>query len=255
MSRMNSLQKRSSCVFPDEPIFSSSSSSINFSNNTSLNGPGFERNYTIIVPVGNTYSISVRADDFAQVSGAGISAESHWDAQNKCIVPGSASSEYAEIDANASDVSFSVSYRNNGGPYLLDVSVTSNRSNMRLANSFFEGNPQCLGEYLWSLKAPFVNLIIRQALSQQGIDLLQPLPWEPSSSNPDGWNFSSIPFETIYTNTEERYSVKAGASFSSSTGAMEFNVGAYMQSGQTTCSIGVMIDTTGNVSVALTMKF
>ena len=66
--------------------------------------------------MGNTYSISVRADDFAQVSGAGISAESHWDAQNKCIVPGSASSEYAEIDANASDVSFSVSYRNNGGP-------------------------------------------------------------------------------------------------------------------------------------------
>ena len=90
-------------------------------------GPAWSANYTLSVPAGNIYSISVSADDSATVSGEGISAESHWNAASKSIVGGSATSEYKEIPSGAGEVSFGISYSNAGGPYSLSVTVTSTR--------------------------------------------------------------------------------------------------------------------------------
>jgi len=114
----------SSCPVPTEPVFTSTTASISFSGGTAT-GPGFGRSYKLLVPAGNIYSISVSADDTVVVSGGGISAESHWDAKNKCIVPGSKTSEYTKISDADSYVSFSVEYENKGGPYSLSVVVTS----------------------------------------------------------------------------------------------------------------------------------
>lgn len=67
------------------------SASLSFSGGTKT-GPGWSANYTLSVPVGNYYTISVAADDTATVEGCNISASSHWDASQKKIISGCAES-------------------------------------------------------------------------------------------------------------------------------------------------------------------
>ncbi|MBQ8722787.1 MAG: hypothetical protein IJY80_00690, partial [Opitutales bacterium] len=103
------------------------SKSISFSGGTAT-GPGFSETYTLSVPAGNIYSISVSADDTATVSGEGFSASSYWDASAKRIVSGAASSDWKELEEGTGDVAFTISYENKGGPYVLQVTVTSTRT-------------------------------------------------------------------------------------------------------------------------------
>ncbi|MGN0860781.1 MAG: hypothetical protein ACI4P3_02670, partial [Candidatus Spyradosoma sp.] len=102
------------------------SRTVSFSGGTPT-GPGFSWTGTLTVPAGNSYSISVSADDSATVSGEGVSAESHWDASAKVVVPGSATSDFRELPEGAGDVTFSISYTNLGGPYSLSAKVISKR--------------------------------------------------------------------------------------------------------------------------------
>lgn len=243
-----------SCVFPSEPVFMTASTTISFSGGTPT-GPGFERSFTLIVPAGNIYAISVSADDSVVVSGGGISAESYWDAQKKQIITGSKTSEFAEIEENAPDVFFSAAYKNKGGPYSLLATVTSTRSTAQVARrSSSFGSEQCFWEYLWLARESIVMMLIRQSLIQQGVnpDLFS-FPWTPSPFTSAGWNSSLTPPQVVYTS--ENYSVRAGASLNTDAGAMVFSVDVYRQSEESDCSIGVKIDTNGNVSAGLTLNF
>ena len=90
-------------------------------------GPGFTSDYTITVPAGNIYEIFVSADDYAIVSGAGISASSHWDASKKSIVSGFSKSTCKSLENIHQKETFTINYRNAGGPYVLTVEITSTR--------------------------------------------------------------------------------------------------------------------------------
>lgn len=246
----------SSCPIPVEPVFTSTSASISFSGGTAT-GPGFDRNYTLVVPAGNIYTIAVSADDSVVVSGEGISAESHWDSTKKCIVPGEATSEYVEVDSTDSYVPFSVTYKNKGGPYSLSVVVTSSRTSSQVARStndqLFE-NKQCLGNYLLSKHRSIANALFKQWLKQMGYESSAfVLPWEPTEDNPYGWRGTTIPPEVIYTG--ENYSIKAGLDFDISTGAIGLGVDVYTQSGTVDCSAGIRLSSDGGASASITIKF
>ncbi|MBE6400897.1 MAG: hypothetical protein E7037_08705, partial [Verrucomicrobia bacterium] len=120
-------EPQTSGAFSDDGKSGRVTTSLSFSGGTAT-GPGFSADYTLSVPAGNVYEISVSADDTATVSGGGISASSHWDASAKRIVPGAARSSYAEISDLSATETFSISYGNAGGPYVLNVSVISIRS-------------------------------------------------------------------------------------------------------------------------------
>lgn len=246
-------QSQSSCIFPTDPIWGSVSTSISFSGGTP-NGPGFEKSYTLKVPAGNIYSISVSADDFVNVSGAGISAESYWDAQNKCIVPGSATSEYAEVSENAEDVLFSVTYRNNGGPYVLSATVTSIRSGVASArSSSYSTDTSCLLQYTYSLRESFIDLFISQALAQQGISTPLVLSWMPTAENPVGWTGDPIPPMVIYS--EDGFSVRSGVSVDLSSGSATFAVDVFRDGTEIDFSVGIQIDTEGRAAASVIFKF
>ncbi len=246
-------QSQSACIFPTEPIFGSIPTSISFSGGTS-NGPGFERKYTLRVPAGNIYSVTVRADDFARVSGAGISAESYWDAKNKRIVPGSATSEYTEITGNAEDVLFSVEYRNNGGPYVLFATVTSIRSGVASAgNSSYFIDTSCRLQYSYSLQESFIASLISQFLVQQGISTPVVLPWMPTGENSEGWSGNEIPPAVIYA--EGELSVKAGVSVNPTSEAATFEVDIFRGGASSDFSVGIQIDTNGNAAASVRFNF
>jgi len=57
----------------------------------------------------------------------------------------------------------------------------------------------------------------------------------------------------VYTCGE--FSVKAGASLDLTSGEMEFGVDVYKQSETADFSVGVKIDTNGNVSAGLNIRF
>jgi len=242
-----------SCVFPTTPVFTTSSTSISFSGGTPT-GPGFEREFTLTVPAGNVYDISVSADDSVVVSGAGISAESHWDAQKKTIVTGSATSSYVPLGEATSDASFSVIYKNKGGPFSLSAKVTSTRTDIQQARSSIFSSEQCLFEYFWLASKELVFSLINQSLEQQGIDTsLLHYPWYPTPFKNTGWDTSLTPPRIVYTCGE--FSVKAGASLDLTSGEMEFGVDVYKQSETADFSVGVKIDTNGNVSAGLNIRF
>lgn len=249
MSENNQLQ--AACIFPTEPIFGSIPTSISFSGGTP-NGPGFEKKYTLRVPAGNIYSITVRADDFARVSGAGISAESYWDAQNKCIVPGSATSEYTEIIGDAEDVLFSVEYRNNGGPYVLSATVTSIRSGVTSAGDY-SIDTSCRLQYSYSLQESFIASFISQFLKQQGISTPVVFPWTPTGENPERWSGNEIPPAVIYT--EGELSVKAGVSVNPTSEAATFEVDIFRGGASSDFSVGIQIDTNGNAAAGVRFNF
>lgn len=251
MSENNQLQ--SSCIFPTEPIWGTVSTSISFSGGTP-NGPGFEKSFTLKVPAGNIYSISVSADDFVNVSGGGISAESYWDAQNKCIVPGNATSEYTDISESAEDILFSVTYRNNGGPYVLSATVTSIRSGVASArSSSYSTNTSCLLQYTYTLREAFISFFINQLLAQQGLSTPLVFHWEKTTENPDGWTGDAIPPTVIYT--EGDLSVRSGVSVDLSSGVATFAVDVFRNGTETDLSVGIQIDTEGRAAVNVTFNF
>ncbi len=89
-------------------------------------GPGGSAIYTFSVPKGNFISISVSADDSAdvQVPAANVSASSHWDADLKRIIPGEAKSAFVDIeDITAETFPVTIDYSNAGGPYVLSFTV------------------------------------------------------------------------------------------------------------------------------------
>ena len=93
-------------------------------------GPGGEETYEFNIPKGNIISIVVSADDSAtvEVEDAEISATSNWDPVEKKIISGEATSNFIDINDFAGE-SFpvSVSYKNEGGPYVLSFTVSSRR--------------------------------------------------------------------------------------------------------------------------------
>ena len=251
MSEKNYLQ--SVCVFPRDPIFGSIPTSISFSGGTP-NGPGFEKNYLLKVPAGNIYTISVSADDFARVSGAGISVESHWDAKNKRIVPGNATSAYTEIAENAEDVLFSLDYRNNGGPYSLSATITSIRSGVTSPISpSYSTDASCLLQYAKTLQEPFIGFLMSQFLTQQGVSTPAVLPWVATAENPDGWTGNTIPPTIIYS--DGNLSARAGVSVDLSSGTATFGVDVFRNGTETDLSVGVRIDTQGNAAASVTFNF
>lgn len=248
----SSQNRQSSCIFPSEPIFGSVPTSISFSGGTPT-GPGFERSYILKVPAGNVYTISVSADDFARVSGAGISAESYWDAQNKRIVPGNATSVYAEIPENAEDVLFFVEYRNNGGPYVLSATVTSIRTGVtNVISPSYSNDTSCLLQYTYSLRDTLINSFISQMLEQQGISTLVRLPWHPTEEYPNGWSGSAIPPEIVYA--EGDCSVRASVGVDLLSGSATFEVDVFHGGTQADLSVGIQFDTNGNVFVGVTFN-
>ena len=135
-------EPQTSGAFSDDGKSGRVTTSLSFSGGTAT-GPGFSADYTLSVPAGNVYEISVSADDTATVSGGGISASSHWDASAKRIVPGAARSSYAEISDLSATETFSISYGNAGGPYVLNVSVISIRS-MAVPPAVKPGDEDCV---------------------------------------------------------------------------------------------------------------
>lgn len=258
--------RESSCPVPVEPVFTTSSASISFSGGTKT-GPGFEKSFTLTVPAGNIYTISVSADDSVVVSGADISAESHWDATKKCIIPGSVTSPYVAISEGATAVPFSVIYKNKGGPYSLSAKVTStltstpntkssNASTATSSNaSLFDDKP-CLAEYTMDHLSGIVNSLLREWLSQMGINDPIKLPWEPPLSAPFNWSATVISPEIIYRS--EEYSVRAGMDFDTTSGEIGLNVDIYTSGGSVKSSAGVRFTTNGDdssIAIQATFKF
>lgn len=256
----------SSCPVPVEPVFTTSSASISFSGGTKT-GPGFEKSFTLTVPAGNIYTISVSADDSVVVSGAEISAESHWDATKKCIIPGSATSQYVDISEGTTTVPFSVIYKNKGGPYSLSAKVTSTltsspitrSSNASTANSsnasLFDDKP-CIAEYIMDHMSGIVNSLLREWLSQSGINDPIKLPWEPPLSEPFNWNTTVISPEIIYRS--EEYSVRAGMDFDPTSGEIGLSVDVYTSNERIKSSAGVRFSTNGedsSIAIQATFKF
>lgn len=250
MEEKSNISDREVCVFPTEPLFPAPVTSLEFSGGTPT-GPGFERTYVLTVPAGNIYSVSVSADDLATVTGPGISVESHWDPVNKRIVPGSATSPYVELPKNAPEVSFTVNYKNNGGPYFLKVEITSILSDVQTSRSS-DLSVKCLDEYLWSIREGVVNSVIYQVLNQESITIPVRLPWEPDLNKPLGWDYSTIPLEIIHTG--ENYSVRAGVDVDAS-GVMKFIVDVHKNIGNVNFSIGATVTSQGGGAVFTLLRF
>ncbi len=89
-------------------------------------GPGGTATYSFNIPKGNVVSVSVSADDSATVSvpAANVSASSRWDASQKKIVPGEATSVFVDTDEISGDtIPVTITYTNAGGPYSLSFTV------------------------------------------------------------------------------------------------------------------------------------
>lgn len=93
-------------------------------------GPGGTATYSFNIPKGNVVSVSVSADDSATVSvpAANVSASSRWDASQKKIVPGEATSVFVDTDEISGDtIPVTITYSNAGGPYSLSFTVSVER--------------------------------------------------------------------------------------------------------------------------------
>ena len=86
----------------------------------------FEANYSFDMPAGNIVSVSLSADDDATVSAGPISAHAVW-TSGAGSVPVSETSAFIQGRPEGT-MTVSGTYKNNGGPYALSLTVTVKRS-------------------------------------------------------------------------------------------------------------------------------